>query len=147
MTITVAQFRANFPEFADISVYPDASVQFWLNYAYLRLNAIRWADSLDYGAQLFVAHYLTVARRNTLSAASGSGSSGGGVTGLLTQKKVDKVDLTFDVKSVINDGAGQYNATSYGVQYWDLMQMAGMGVVQLPAGCSNGGFGLGYGNW
>lgn len=147
MTITVAQFRANFPEFADVSVYPDAQVQFWLDYAYTRLNPHAWADSLDYGVQLFVAHYLTLAQRNIASAASGNAGTSGMVTGLLTQKKVDKVSLNFDTSAVTNAGAGSYNSTTYGVLYWELMQMAGMGVVQLPAGCGNGGYGFGYGNY
>jgi hypothetical protein len=41
-TVTVASFRASFPEFASADIFPDSSITFWLNWAYLLLNADRW---------------------------------------------------------------------------------------------------------
>lgn len=123
MTVTVAQFRADFPEFADATKYPDASVNFWLNIAATRLDPVRWADMLDPGTELFVAHQVVLSARNAKSA---------GVTvAPIASKSVDKVSVSYDTSAVRLDNAGHWAATNYGQQFWQLLQMAGAGGVQL----------------
>ncbi len=61
-TLTVAQFRTDFPEFADKSIYSDASVTTWLNVALALLkNTDRWGALLTTGQELATAHYLVLA--------------------------------------------------------------------------------------
>ncbi|WP_416337897.1 DUF4054 domain-containing protein, partial [Halovibrio sp. HP20-59] len=47
--VTNAQFRGDFPEFADATAYPDTQVNFYLNLAQTRLDQTRWLDLWSYG--------------------------------------------------------------------------------------------------
>lgn len=125
MTVTVAQFRADFPEFADTSKYPDASVAFWLNVAVTRLNPTRWADMLDMGTELFIAHQVVLSARNARA------NTPGATVAPIASKSVDKVSVSYDTSAVRLDNAGHWAATNYGQQFWQLLQMAGAGGVQL----------------
>jgi hypothetical protein len=42
MSVTPATFRADWPEFADVVSYPDAAINFWLNYASKFQNTEVW---------------------------------------------------------------------------------------------------------
>lgn len=121
--IDATKFRADFPEFAGAAKYPDAMVNFWLNLAAVRLSPTRWADMLDYGTELFVAHQLTLATR--------SAKNGGAVVAPVSAKSVDKVSVTYDTSAVTLDNAGHWATTSYGQQFWQLLMLAGAGGVQL----------------
>lgn len=118
-----ATFRARFPEFGDATLYPEPQVAFWLSLAASMLNAQRFADLLDFATALFVAHNLLLSRRNA--------KTGGAVTGPVASKAVDKVSVAYDTSAVTLENAGHWNATSYGVQLWQLMQLAGAGGVQI----------------
>lgn len=98
-------------------------VQFWLNLAGKMLNADRWVDILDFGTELFVAHQLILGARNLKNA--------GQVNAPVSSKSVDKVSVSYDTKNVQLENAGHWATTSYGLQFWQLMQMAGAGGVQL----------------
>lgn len=121
--IDATKFRADFPEFADAAKYPDAAVAFWLALAGKLLNAQRWVDMLDFGTELFVAHQLTLAARNAKTA--------GAVAAPVAAKSVDKVSVTYDTSAVRLENAGHWAATNYGQQFYQLMQLAGAGGVQV----------------
>jgi hypothetical protein len=127
MTITVAQFRADFPEFTDTTKYPDTMVTFWLTQAGKLLRPDRWVDELDLGTELFVAHQLVIGARNQKNGGSGAGAS----IAPISSKTVDKVSVSYDTGSVTMTDAGFWNATNYGQRFWWLLQMAGAGAVQL----------------
>lgn len=124
MTVTAASFRVNFPEFVDTSKYPDSMVNFWLAFMAKLLVPDRWADIIDEGLQLSLAHQLTIAYRNTLGAP-------GGVLAPQSAKAVDKVSASYDTKAVTLENAGHWNGSSYGLQFYQLLRMVGMGVIQL----------------
>lgn len=124
-----ATFRANFPEFESCYTYPDAQVNFWLSVAVKSVNADRWYDLYDQGLQLFVAHHLAVASGNTMTASAGG--IPGAVKGAQTSKSVDKVAVSYDASKAQYDDAGFWNLTSYGLQYWNLVQMVGAGGLQF----------------
>jgi hypothetical protein len=121
--------RQQFPEFADAAAYPAATVDFWLGVGVLRLNADRWSDLLDHGLALFTAHHLVLARRAALVAAKGGLPGTGG--GVLASKTVGSVAASYDTGAAKIDGAGAWNQTTYGVQFWQLALMVGSGGVQL----------------
>lgn len=123
MTITAAQFRLDFPEFADDAKYTAAMVEFWLRLAAVRLNAQRWVDLLDFGTELFVAHQLVLATKNLKTA--------GVQVAPVSSKSVDKVSVSYDTSGVTLDNAGHWSSTNYGQQFWQLLQMAGAGGVQV----------------
>ena len=127
--ITAAQFRIDYPEFADVTRYPDATIERQLRLSALLLGEMAWGDLWGYGIELRAAHYLTVGARNAASALAGG--SGGAVAGLMTSKSVDKVSASYDVSAVTNEGAGFWNTTGYGVEFYALLMMIGAGPVQL----------------
>jgi hypothetical protein len=124
-----AQFRLDFPEFADVVKYPDGMLTTWSAIAEKLLIASRWADLLTIGVMLYTAHQLVLARGNSNQSAAG-GIPGSG-TGLKSSKSVGGVSVSYDTSSVIEQDAGFYNLTTYGQQFYRLMMVVGMGGYQL----------------
>lgn len=126
--VTVANFRALLPEFADVSVYNDISVNLWLGIANATLDELRWNDYHTLGVSLFVAHNLTLARRNA-QASAGAGVPGGG--GLVNQKTVGRVSVGNDTENTSVKNAGPWNLTTYGTQFIWYANLVGMGGQQI----------------
>jgi len=134
VTVTVAQFRQDFAEFKDATMFPTSMVQFWLDVAYLMLNAGRWGRMLDLGAELYTAHNCVMEARMLAEAANGAipGANGSGL-GVVNSKSVDKVSVGYDVSAAQNQLAGDYNLTLYGVRLWKFITLFGAGPVQVSA--------------
>lgn len=126
-----ATFRTDFPEFADTTAYPDATVNFWLGVGVLRLNPTRWVDLLDFGLELFTAHQLVIAKQNTDAAVFGGVP--GTNTGAVSAESVDKVSVAYDVNIASEADAGYWNLSTYGTQFINLARMAGMGGIEVGA--------------
>jgi hypothetical protein len=129
VTVTLDQFTANFPEFADVSVYPASAFAFWYGIAGQLLDADRWGTMLDVGAQLYVAHNLVLEARAQATAAFGGVP--GETTGPLSGKTVDKLSATYAVAEAVEEGGGNFNLTVYGVRFFALVMMFGSGGMQL----------------
>lgn len=119
----IAQFRIDFPEFTDATTYPTAMIKFWSRLAEVRMNVLRWGNLYPYGVELCTAHYITVASKNA--------TSPGGVGGMVASKSVGPAAVSYDTASISIDGAGDWNATSYGRQWKQLANIVGMGGIQL----------------
>lgn len=132
MTITPTQFTTNFPEFANAANYPTAVINFYLALAYNLLDARRWGTTLDFGAQLFVAHNLVLERQAQVAALSGAppGLAGGPIS----SKGAGPVSISWDTGSAAEIGAGHWNYTTYGQRYIRLARIMGMGGLQLGIG-------------
>ena len=124
--ISVDGFRTAFPEFADPEKYPDARIQFWLTLAQKMCDPSKWYDFYEEGAYLFAAHNLYLERERRLA-----GSAGGIGPVSSISKSVGDVSKSVSMSTGHYDDAGQWAATVYGQQYWDLMQMIGTGAIQL----------------
>ena len=131
MTLTVAEFRAAQPAFIDPIKYLDSTIQFYLNLAYSNLNACRWGDTVDYGATLFAAHFLAL---SLLAASGGQNGVPGTVVGVLSGGGVDKVNYTRDVASIMEENAGHWGMTSFGLIFLRFLRMMGAGAVQIGTG-------------
>lgn len=125
----ITTFRQSFPEFSDATRYPDSLVTFWLGVVTRMLNPDRWADLLDIGLSLALAHHLVLAVRDQSSAQAGKVP--GTVLGMQTSKSVDTVSVSYDVSAVTNEGGGFWNMTSYGVRFLGMARLFGAGGVQL----------------
>ena len=121
-----ATFKSNFPEFTTAS---DGQIDFFLSVAGGMLNPERWSDQLDYGTSLFVAHHLSVAIKNQNTALAGG--IPGEVKGVLASKSIDKVSASYDASSVLYEGAGFWNSSSYGIRFWMMAKMVGAGGIQV----------------
>ena len=127
--ITPAQLVSDFAEFGNSTNYPPTTIQFWLNLAYLRLNAIRWGDLLDVGAELYVCHNLVMERNNVRAASRGATS--GAQKGPISSVGVGPASESFDAGVASEQGWGNYNATNYGVRFAELASLVGAGPVQV----------------
>lgn len=134
MTITASQFRTNFPAFANTAQYPAPVIEFYLGLAYSLLNASRWNSSLDYGAQLFVAHNLFLERKAQVEAKKGAPP--GTAAGPVSSKSAGPVSIAWDTGSAAEPNAGHWNNSTYGQRYIRIARLMGMGGAQLGIGCA-----------
>lgn len=121
--------REHFPEFADDTLYPDGSVDFWFTVSDRALSLAVWGDLWDQGCELYVAHHLAIAARDQLAAEVGG--IPGEVRGPQTAKSVDKVSVSFDAGAVTHQDAGFWNMTTYGIRFYNLVRIVGAGGIQL----------------
>lgn len=138
MAVTIDGFRGAFPVFQDPLNFPDPEVQFWLDLGTKLLSAERWADLLDYGLQLFMAHNLA-----TEFAATNAGANGGvigGIVGPVTSAAVDKVSYSRDPQGAMDPKNGHWNLTIWGLKYIKLVRLVGAGPIQV-------GVSVGDTNW
>lgn len=141
MAVTAALFRQNFPAFASAVQYPDGSINFWLNYAYMLLPACRWKNILDLGVQLFVAHNVTL---DGLGAAEGQNGAPSGMTvGPVVSKTVGDLTITYDTASGVSEGDQHWSLTNYGTRFVKLARQFGSGPVQIGIGYTPVGQGYG----
>lgn len=143
--ISDAQFRLDFPEFANTTTFPASAVAYWIALARQLMSTGRWGSSAadpwpssgtipdrtlyDLGVSLFVAHNL-VLEAITQRTVTGGGLPGG-ISGAVQSKSVDKVSISYDVTAGLTPGAGHWNLTIYGMRLLHLINMIGAGPVQL----------------
>lgn len=128
----VAGFRAAFPAFTG-EQHAYGRVAFWLRLAALRLPADRWGELLDDGIALFTAHQLTLEARAN-KAKDGTGGMDAAAGPLASESKtVGPVSVSkgYNSAATADPQAGQWNATVYGQQLYELMRLVGAGGVQL----------------
>lgn len=145
MAVTPASIRALYPEFSNTSKYPDIMITNWVTVAASMINAARWGELTDYGTSLFVAHRLAVQARAVRAAQFGK--TPGEATGPVTSKGVDKVNVSYDVSSVVEEGAGFWNLTTYGQEYIRQARLMGAGGMELAAPAEGAGQSLYAGPW
>ena len=135
--MNAAQFLAIFGEFSNVAVYPSATITFWLGVAANLIDPVRWGNLAQQGQALLTAHYLVLAQRISQEQAAQTANNGASPMGLnqgaVSAKAVDGVSVAYDIGAVTIAGAGAYNRTSYGVQYYQLAQMFGAGGLQINA--------------
>lgn len=125
----IAKFRASFPEFVDESVYTDGMLGFWSGVGEKMLNARRWDDLLEEGLFLFVAHHASLAAIRVGNSEFGDNPDSG--LERISNKSLDGVSVSYDTSSTALNDAGNYNATSYGRQFWQLAMIVGTGGYQI----------------
>lgn len=151
IAITIAQFRADFPEFANVPKFPDSELTFWMNLGLLLINECRWGEVAPYGVELYMAHNLALEAMAKKQAAAGG--IPGASSGMLNSKSVDKVSAGYDTTSVAEEFGGSWNLTTFGMRLYRLYQQFGAGPVQIGAGPGLGYVGGGawpgidLGNW
>lgn len=127
--VTYDSFVTAFPEFKDQTAYPPDTVNFWIGEAPNMLNACRFGKAYDLAVMLFVAHNLVLGARD--QSTTNGGGIPGQVTGPATSKTVGKVSYSQDVGAVTIPGAGDWNATSYGIRLYRMIRAFGAGPVYV----------------
>jgi Protein of unknown function (DUF4054) len=131
MTPTTAQFRIDFPEFANTTTYPDALLTTWITVAIAQLqNAARWGTLLITGIELCAAHWIVVGQRDiAVNAVPGA------VVGLQTSKGTADLSVSYDYSRTTIETAGFWNLSTYGQRFYMLSRMMGAGGIQLGGCC------------
>jgi Protein of unknown function (DUF4054) len=131
------QFRKDFPEFADTTVYTQMTVCYWLAFSQMSNNPSAWGTWLPLGIELLAAHYITEEAQALKTALAGGNPGTAGASGPIASKNVSQVAISYAVQAALetgpagSGGAGMYNATIYGRRWWHLAQLVGAGSVQL----------------
>ena len=90
-------FRQAYPQFSDLIAVPPDAVAFWLGVGIARLDVRRWANLLDEGLALFVAHKVALG----MIAAQGGGSGG-----VVSSKSVGGVSIAYNTELGTEEGGG-----------------------------------------
>ena len=127
MAITVQDVRDRYPEFSDVTDYPDARIQTFITKGEGELSEGQWGDQYNEGLLAFTAHFLA---RSTSTARSG-GSVGS--IGPIASKSVGDVSVSFASVVGSNPSAQEsfWNSTPYGQEYWRLITLFGVGMLAV----------------
>jgi hypothetical protein len=126
--LNVEDFRNTFPEFSNVGVYTNARISYWSDLAEDRLNKNRLQKLYWNAVYLYTAHYLVLQQRDIRAAENGE--IPGLLMGVASSKSVGSVSVSYS-NIVSWADAGFWSLTTYGLQLYDLMQMYGMGAIQL----------------
>jgi hypothetical protein len=143
VTISVASFRADLPEFGDASAFPDSQITYWIAIAVMMLPVARWGlgsaaaaspptTKLDFATEMFVAHNVSIERQAVVAAAGGAAP--GLQTGAVSGASQGSESISYDSGSGLEIGAGHWNLTVYGTRFVKLAKFVGMGPVQVSGG-------------
>jgi len=122
----IEQFRKDFTEFSKVEDYPDSMIKFWSATAELSISKDRAGNLYLTVSELATAHYITLARNDSLSASTGA-SPGAGGGGVVSSKTIGSVSVNYDTAiTAIKDG-GHWNQTKYGRMYLEHMRRLGAG--------------------
>ena len=122
---TIDYFRGSFPEFANMTKYPDSMINFWSSLASSFLNKERWGDQLIYGICLLVAHNITLQAIDIDDVSSGGDP--GRSSSVVASEGAGGVNVSFDTSASIEEGAGHYNETRYGKMFIRTARLLGAG--------------------
>lgn len=136
----VATFRIVFPEFAETA--SDDQIAYWFTQA--TFDQCRLGSNYDLAVMLFAAHSIVLGLQSAATAAKG-GTPGATVAPLVS-KAAGGLSASYDVNVATTEGAGIYNATSYGQRLWKLIQQAAMGGIIPAQRPRRSGFGF-AGRW
>lgn len=122
-------FRAAFPEFADEVTYSEGVITYWYDVAVGQMAVERWGNMLAHGINLFVAHNISIQAANARVVAMGGFP--GQDFGKVTSKSAGSVSASMDTQSVIIQDGGDYNLTTYGIQFLRLAKIRGIGGLYI----------------
>lgn len=130
---TPDEFRADFPAFADPSVFPDQRIVFYTNLAILNLTKTKWGQTWYYGCELYVAHNLTVENHVVGGPDNPNGNYGYGSGGVMSgdSKTVGRVSKSASYDTTFYRNAGDYAETEWGRMLWRYIKMFGAGGMSV----------------
>lgn len=120
---TTANFRIDFPAFADVATHSDAVIDRFIAKATQRLSAPTWASAIDEAIGYYAAHLLAL--RDRQAAGGIAASAPGAVTAANARAWGVSYGATAATKP--NDPDADLKQTSYGMQLIELRS-------RIPAG-------------
>ena len=134
-----ALFLSYFPEFTNTELYPVNVVETWVVPAAEQMNQYRFGSQYNLAVCLYIAHNVALSARELQASMSGK-SVVGDTRGPVASKSVDKVSVAYNNAAASVEGAGAYNATSYGQRLYKLIQSFASGPYYVggPRSCARG---------
>ena len=126
--ITVDFFRSTMRAFRDPQQYTNADIAPLVALANRSMPRDRWGEFRDYGECLFVAHFLVLAAR--ANRVADAGGIPGQPSGVISSKGVGGASMSFDTQAGTLKDGGQWNTTSFGIQWLTFARLVGMGGLQ-----------------
>ena len=121
VTVTVAELRAAFPEWADTTKYPNSYLQRFLTQATMYISTKNYRIRPD--VRVLAIEYMT-GHLITLSALDGKGNANSNADtagSVITSASVDSVSVSM-VAPIAKDAFEQWiQSTPYGKAYWALL--------------------------
>lgn len=153
ITITQAQFLADFPEFGAAGdpnptpIFIPSTFTYYFNLAQLLLDPQnRVNDWVNQLAELFIAHHIVLELLATRD--MNAGGIPGVAKGSIAGKSAGDVSIAYAPQATLELDAGHYNYTVYGQRFIRLAKMAGTGPQQIgPGGTGCGGAWPGVIQW
>ncbi|MEX3929748.1 DUF4054 domain-containing protein [Paraburkholderia sp. BR10936] len=134
--VTVAEFRARFPEFESNS---DEQVTAALEDALPWNGYSRWESKYVQGVCTLAAHLLALANQRAQSASAAGGGVATGIFRFALSRRAGALSITYGTtgSSSTTGGPGQVpyflSLTTYGIEWWSMARIVGMGAVVLNA--------------
>lgn len=139
ITVTQAQFIADFPEFATPGStptpnFPQSAFMYYLSLAVLLIDPSNRAATLaNMMAELFIAHHLAL---EMLAAKDmNAGAVPGVAKGPIAGKSAGDVAISYVPGATLEMDAGHWNYTVYGQRFIRMVKMIGAGPVQIEGSC------------
>lgn len=121
----IAQFRLDYPQFANDTVYTDNMCTYWSTLAEKLHSPARFGDVYTNIIELYTAHCITLQAGEI--AVANNGGFPAGMAGAVTSKRVGNVSVNYDQQYSFENNGGWFNSTMYGRQYLQLAKMYGKG--------------------
>jgi len=122
----IAAFRVHFPEFADVTAWPDSIIEFWAELAEQEVSRCRFGDIVRPKAvEILTAHYLALSKLNGVGPNPGTGG------GIASSKSVGDVSVSYDLSSINGVTGSLWSGTRYGTMFASMARRYGAGAVQL----------------
>ncbi|MEM9214071.1 MAG: DUF4054 domain-containing protein [Cyanobacteria bacterium P01_F01_bin.150] len=115
MAFDVSDFRLDFPQFADPSVYSDAQLIRASERAALRVDETVWGDLYDEGISYLAAYLLSDAEISRQS-------SGNSVGGMRSASIAGEVSVSFSDNSSASSSSSNLSTNRYGQEFLELQQ-------------------------
>jgi hypothetical protein len=139
--VNEAQFRADFPEFANPVTYPPTTINWHLNLASLTFTSV-WDQTVgagglsvqDSAVELFIGHFLTLEKMAMDQALRGGPV--GIQKGPISSSGAGPINQSYAVSEVVEPNAGHWNYTTFGIRLKRLISYYGAGPFQANIGAS-----------
>jgi len=126
ITLNIADFRAQTPQFADTTKYPDSTLQLQFDIATSYVTADTYGDMSE--AVRTHAIYLTMAHLLALGVIIAQNvAGGGGQVGIVQSATIGSVSVTMQPPPIRGQWRWWLNTTPYGAQLVALLEMQSAG--------------------
>jgi hypothetical protein len=133
-TFDIAAFRISYPAFANVTDYPNVTLQMYFD------TATCFIANKNYGYLAGDCRYLALTLMTAHLAAIATAVNSGDMTGIVQSATIDKVTLTLVPPPTKNQLQWWLNLTTYGQQLYTLLQIKAVGGFFIGGGCVRGAF-------